>query len=169
MPNLKFALRTLFKTPFVTLVAIVSLALGIGANAAIFLDLQPDAAAAAAGRADRPAGQPLGARPKPGSTSCNTAGNCERSSASRCSAISRRSRPSSRHRRARTFGANLSYAKQTINGQGMLVSGSYFPVLGVTRRSAACSAPATIPPRRIARRRPEPRVLAAAVRRDPAC
>jgi hypothetical protein len=36
MPNLKFALRTLFKTPFVTIVAIVSLALGIGANAAMF-------------------------------------------------------------------------------------------------------------------------------------
>jgi hypothetical protein len=36
MPNLKFALRTLFKTPFVTIVAIVSLALGIGANAASF-------------------------------------------------------------------------------------------------------------------------------------
>ena len=36
MPNFKFALRTLFKTPFVTLVAIISLALGIGANAAIF-------------------------------------------------------------------------------------------------------------------------------------
>jgi hypothetical protein len=36
MTSLKFALRTLFKTPFVTIVAIVSLALGIGANAAIF-------------------------------------------------------------------------------------------------------------------------------------
>ena len=36
MLNLKLALRTLFKTPFVTIVAIVSLALGIGANAAIF-------------------------------------------------------------------------------------------------------------------------------------
>ena len=35
MLNLKFALRTLFKTPFVTIVAIVSLSLGIGANAAI--------------------------------------------------------------------------------------------------------------------------------------
>ena len=35
MPNLRFALRTRFKSPFVTLVAIVSLALGIGANAAI--------------------------------------------------------------------------------------------------------------------------------------
>jgi hypothetical protein len=36
MSNLKFAVRTLATTPFVTLVAIVSLALGIGANAAIF-------------------------------------------------------------------------------------------------------------------------------------
>ena len=36
MPNLRLALRTLWKTPFVTLVAVISLALGIGANAAIF-------------------------------------------------------------------------------------------------------------------------------------
>jgi hypothetical protein len=36
MLNLKFALRTLFKTPFVTAIAIISIALGIGANTAIF-------------------------------------------------------------------------------------------------------------------------------------
>jgi len=36
MQNLRLALRTLFRTPFVTAVAIVSLALGIGANAAIY-------------------------------------------------------------------------------------------------------------------------------------
>ena len=36
MVNLKLALRTLFMSPFVTLVAIISLALGIGANSAIF-------------------------------------------------------------------------------------------------------------------------------------
>ena len=35
MTTLKLAFRTLFRTPFVTTVAIVSLALGIGANAAI--------------------------------------------------------------------------------------------------------------------------------------
>ena len=33
---MRLAFRTLFRTPFVTVVAIVSLALGIGANAAIF-------------------------------------------------------------------------------------------------------------------------------------
>ncbi len=36
MPNLKLAIRTLLKNPFVTIVAVVSLALGIGANTAIF-------------------------------------------------------------------------------------------------------------------------------------
>ena len=68
---MKFALRTLFKTPFVTIVAIVSLELGIGANAAIFslfdqLLLQP-----------LPVAEPerlvnlRAPGPKPGSTSCN--------------------------------------------------------------------------------------------------
>src|SRR5437763_11582672 len=36
MQNLKLAFRTLFKTPFVTVIAILSLGLGIGANAAIY-------------------------------------------------------------------------------------------------------------------------------------
>jgi len=36
MRHLRLALRTLFRTPFVTAIAIVSLALGIGANSAIF-------------------------------------------------------------------------------------------------------------------------------------
>jgi putative ABC transport system permease protein len=34
--NLKLALRRLIKTPFVTAIATISLALGIGANAGIF-------------------------------------------------------------------------------------------------------------------------------------
>jgi hypothetical protein len=34
--NLKLAVRALFKNPFLTVIAILSLGLGIGANAAIF-------------------------------------------------------------------------------------------------------------------------------------
>ena len=36
MPNLRLALRMLFRTPALTAIAILSLAIGIGANAAIF-------------------------------------------------------------------------------------------------------------------------------------
>ena len=77
MPNLKFALRTLFKTPFVTIVAIVSLALGIGANAAIFSLFNQILL--------KPLPVPEPARlvnlaapgPKPGSQNCSQAGDCE--------------------------------------------------------------------------------------------
>src|SRR6202035_373827 len=80
MPNLKFALRTLFKTPFVTIVAIVSLALGIGANAAMFslfneLVLRPLTVPDA-----RLLVNLVAPGPKPGLTSCNEASahdNCD--------------------------------------------------------------------------------------------
>ena len=36
MRNLRLAFRTLARTPFVSLVAVLSLALGLGANSAIF-------------------------------------------------------------------------------------------------------------------------------------
>src|SRR6266704_2411005 len=77
MLNLKFALRTLFKSPFVTVVAIVSLALGIGANAAIFSIFNEFLLRAL------PVHQPgqlvnLGAPgPSPGSQSCNGQGGCD--------------------------------------------------------------------------------------------
>ena len=64
--NLKLALRRLVKTPFVSIVAIMSLALGIGANAAIFsLFDQTLLRALPVAAADR-AGQPVRARPEAG-------------------------------------------------------------------------------------------------------
>jgi hypothetical protein len=77
MNNIKLALRTLFKTPFVTAVAILSLALGIGANAAIYslfdqMLLRPLPVQAPQQLVN------LGAPgPKPGSQSCGNAGSCE--------------------------------------------------------------------------------------------
>src|SRR5215475_7190252 len=77
MPNLRFALRALFKAPFVTLVAIVSLALGIGANAAIFSIF--DRLLMRALPVQQPAGlvNLSNPGPKPGSQSCNVAGDCD--------------------------------------------------------------------------------------------
>jgi predicted permease len=132
MLNLKFALRTLFKTPFVTVVAIVSLALGIGANAAIFslfnqMLLRP----LPVPEPDRLVNLAVPG-PKPGSTSCGQAGGCDDVF----------SYPMFRDlEKAQTvftalgahvsFGANLSARGQTQNGEGLLVSGGYFQALGV--------------------------------------
>src|ERR1043165_3001670 len=75
--NLKLAVRRLLKTPFVSLVAIVSLALGIGANAAIFSLFDQTLLRSI------PVSRPselvtLSAPgPKPGSNSCGQAGSCE--------------------------------------------------------------------------------------------
>ena len=132
MRKLRFALRTLFKSPFVTIVAIVSLALGIGANAAIFslfnqLLLRP-----------LPVHEPerlvnLSAPgPKPGSQSCNNAGDCESVFSYLMFRDLERAETSFSGLAAhRLFGANLSFGGRTLSSEGMLVSGSYFPLLGV--------------------------------------
>ncbi len=132
MPNLKFALRTLFKTPFVAIVAIVSLALGIGANAAIFslfnqLLLRP-----------LPVPEPTrlvnlaAPGPKPGSQSCTQAGDCDAVfSYAMFRDLERVQTPFTGIAGHVSFGANLAARGQTENGEGLLVSGGYFPVLGL--------------------------------------
>ena len=132
MRNLKLAFRTLFKTPFVTTVAILSLALGIGANAAIFslfdqFLLRP-----------LPVTEPerlvnLGSPgPKPGSTSCNQAGNCDVVfSYPMFRDLEKAQTPFTSIAAHRLFSVNLAYDDQTLNGEGVQVSGSYFPTLGI--------------------------------------
>jgi putative ABC transport system permease protein len=132
MPNLKFALRTLFKTSFVTIVAIVSLALGIGANAAIFslfdqILLKPLPVPAPARLVNLAA-----PGPKPGSQNCGQAGDCETVfSYLMFRDLEKVQTPFTGIAAHQIFGANLSARGQTQNGDGMLVSGSYFPVLGL--------------------------------------
>jgi predicted permease len=132
MLNLKFAIRTLFKSPFVTTVAIASLALGIGANSAIFslfnqILLRP-----------LPVPEPdrlvnIGAPgPKPGSNSCGQQGDClwvfsypmfrdlEKVQTSFTGLAAHVS-----------FGANLAARGQTESVDGLLVSGNYFPVVSI--------------------------------------
>lgn len=132
MTNLRLALRTLAKSPFVAAVAVVSLALGIGANTAIFSLFDEMLLQAL------PVQEPerlvnLGAPgPKPGSQSCNQAGDCELVfSYPMFRDLEREQQSFTGIAGHRLFGANLAYAGNTVNGQGMLVSGSYFPLLAV--------------------------------------
>jgi predicted permease len=132
MIRLKPAIRTLARSPFVAAVAVFSLALGIGANAAIFSLFDQMLIQAL------PVQQPeqlvnLGAPgPKPGSQSCNDAGDCDVVfSYPMFHDLQQAETGFSGLAAHRMFGANLAHSSRTINGRGMLVSGSYFPVLGV--------------------------------------
>src|SRR6058998_3152251 len=132
MASLKFALRTLFKTPFVTTVAIVSLALGIGANAAIFslfnqILLQP----LAVPEPNRLVN--LGAPgPKPGSTSCSQPGDCDQVFSYAMFRDLEKAQTVFTGIAAHVgFGANMAFDGETMSGQGLLVSGNYFQVLQV--------------------------------------
>jgi predicted permease len=130
--SLKLALRTLFAAPFVTLVAILSLALGIGSTSAIYsLFDQVLLRALPVQGPERLVN--LGAPgPKPGSQSCNTAGDCDEVfSYPMFRDLERQQTVFTGIAAHRAFSANLSWRGQTLNGDGMLVSGSYFPVLGL--------------------------------------
>jgi predicted permease len=132
MSGLRLALRTLFRTPFVTIVAILSLALGIGATTAIFslfdqMILRP----LPVHRPDELVNLSAPA-PKPGSQSCNQAGDCDEVFSFPMFRDLERVQTSFTGIAAhRVFGANLAYRGQTLSGDGVLVSGSYFPVLGL--------------------------------------
>ena len=130
--NLKLALRTLFKSPFVTIVAVVSLALGIGANTAIFslfhqlmLRSLPVQEPGRLVNLSAPG-------PKPGSQTCNQAGDCDAVFSYPMFRDLERLQTSFTGIAAhRLFGTNLAYRGQTLSGDGMFVSGSYFRVLGM--------------------------------------
>jgi putative ABC transport system permease protein len=130
MRSLKFAFRTLLRTPFVTAIAIVSLALGIGATAGIFsvfhqVLLQSLAVPDPAELVN------LGAPgPKPGFGSCGREGDCDAIfSYAMFRDLQKVQTVFTGVAAHVVFGANLAYGSQTANAEGLLVSGSYFPVL----------------------------------------
>ena len=132
MVNLRLAVRTLFKTPFVTVVAIVSLALGIGATTAIFSIFNQLILASLPVKDPSQLVNLSAPGPKPGSQQCNQAGNCDVVFSYPMFRDLERVQTSFTGVAAhRLFGANLAYRGQTLSGEGVYVSGSYFPVLGV--------------------------------------
>ena len=133
MRNLKLALRTLARTPFITAVAALSLGLGIGANSAIYsIFYRVVRQELRVSRADRLVNFSAPG-PKNGSQSCGQAGPCtdvfsypmfrdlQKARLSAFTAIVGH----------RDLGANVSLERHAFARRGLLVSGSYFPTLQV--------------------------------------
>jgi len=132
MRGVRYALRRLGKTPFVTIVAVVSLALGIGANTAIFSLFDQMLLRAMPVQEPERLVNLSAPGPNPGSQSCNQSGSCQELwSYPMFRDLQREQRSFTDVAAHRLFGVNLSGTGQTTSGQGVLVSGSYFPVLGV--------------------------------------
>src|SRR5260370_15665380 len=128
--GLKVALRTLFKTPFVTVIAIVSLALGIGANAAIFSCFNQMLLESLSVPSPAQLVNLSAPGPKPGSQSCNQAGDCDEVfSYAMFRDLQKVQTVFTGIAAHRIFGAILAYQGQTLNGAGLLVSGHYLHVL----------------------------------------
>jgi predicted permease len=130
--NLKLSLRRLLKSPFVSLVAIVSLALGIGANAAIFSLFDQMLLASLPVKDPGRLVNLSAPGPKPGSQSCGNAGDCEDVfSYPMFRDLERADSGFSGMAAHVGFSANIAFHGQTSNGESLMVSGSYFPVLGL--------------------------------------
>jgi len=141
--DVRVAVRRLTATPVVTIVAVMSLAFGIGANTAIFSLFNYVL------RRPLPVPQPyelvnLGAPgPKPGSNSCGNEGTCDEIfSYPTFRDLEREQDVFTGIAAHVSFGASLAYGKENVASGGVLVSGSYFPVLGLTPAAGRLFSPA---------------------------
>ena len=133
MAHVRLAARMLVKTPIVTSVAVLSLALGIGANAAIFslysqflLRPLPVVEPERLVNLEAPG-------PKPGADFCNGAGGCDEVfSYPMFRDLQRGQRVFTDVAAHRGFIFSVAWRGRSLNVvQGMQVSGSYFPALGL--------------------------------------
>ena len=132
MRDLRLAFRTLLKTPFVTAVAVLSLALGIGANAAIFSLMDqilfrqlPVATPEELVNLSMPG-------PIQGNDSCNQAGGCDIIfSYPMFRDIEREQDVLAGIAGHRTFGVSLAIGDEPTTGEAVWVTGSYFATLGL--------------------------------------
>ena len=132
MSNLRLAFRTLFRTPFVTAVAILSLSLGIGANSAIFSLFNQILLRPLPVHAPHELVNLSAPGPKPGSQNCGQAGDCDTVfSYPMFRDLERLQTVFTGIAAHVSLGANVAYQGRTLSADAMLVSGSYFPVLGV--------------------------------------
>src|SRR5262245_6195938 len=130
MRSLQFTFRTLFKTPFVTTIAIVSLALGVGATAGIFSVFHQVLLQSLAVPDPSELVNLSAPGPKPGFGSCGRAGDCDVVFSYAMFRDLQKIQTVFTDIAAHVgFAANFAYQGQTSSSEGLLVSGSYFPVL----------------------------------------
>src|ERR1051325_3101809 len=131
--NLRIAVRSLYKDPFVTIFAILSLGLGIGANAAIFSLFDqillrnipiPEPETLVNLSSPGPRGQ--------ANISCDFIGGCDAVFTYPMFRDLEEAQSSFTGIAAHVLRtAHLSYQRQAQSGFALFVSGSYFPVLGL--------------------------------------
>ncbi len=131
------------KTPFVTAVAIASLALGIGANAAIYSLFDQFLIRELPVRAPGELVNLAAPGPKPGSTNCSQAGDCEQVfSYAMFRDLERQQTALQGIAGHVNFGANIALRNEAFSGRGMFVSGGYFGLLGLTPAAGRLLQPA---------------------------
>ncbi len=133
MNTVRYAVRALTRTPVVSLVVVLSLALGIGANTAIFSLMHQ--ALLRSLPVPNPEELVLVTSPpdfKGGRTSTGDTGGSDSIFSYKVFRQLERNAPGVRGLAShRTFGANIAFQARTLNGSVNLVSGGYFPLLGV--------------------------------------
>jgi predicted permease len=132
MVNFRFALRTLFKTPFVTICAILSIALGIGANTAMFSIFEQVLLRTLSVPEPERLVNLSSPGPKQGSTTTEALGNKDEVfSYPMFRDLEKMQSVFTGIAAHAQFSANLAVRGVTMNGSGLRVSGSYFPLLGI--------------------------------------
>jgi predicted permease len=131
--DLRYALRSLAQRPLLTATAVLSLALGIGVNTAIFSIF--DSLLLRQLPVQTPGDIVVVASPgpRPGNNSTSDGGDQDTIfSYPLFRDLERVQNVFSGIAAQRDFATNLAYRGQTIRGEGALVSGGYFPTLGLT-------------------------------------
>ncbi len=166
---IRSAIRALRRTPVLSVAAVVSLALGIGANAAIFSAFNQ----ALLQRLPVPQPHQLVTLSAPGEkrgrvSSSNSGGSDAVFSYPLFRDLERGQQAMTGLAAHREVPANISHRGRTSNEMALLVSGSYFPVLGVRPALGRLLRTRRRPDFRGASRcRPQPCVLALPLRRGP--